>query len=81
MYKSLTILCISLLAGCASIPKAPDTVYVSNNVSCVGERPTKPESATPRNNSASEQVRALLIDMERMKGYVAQLEAVVDGCL
>jgi len=63
------------------MPKAPETVYVPVSLSCVGERPTKPETSIPRNDSVSEQVRALLIDMERMKGYVAELEAVVEGCL
>lgn len=71
----------ALLAGCASIPKEPVTVYVPTYVSCVGERPTKPDAAIPRNDSPSEHVRALLIDMERMKGYIANLEAIVDGCI
>lgn len=75
------LISVLLLTGCAAMPKAPETVYVSNNVSCVGERPTKPESAIPRNDSPSEQVRALLIDMKRMEGYVAELEAVIDGCI
>jgi starvation-inducible outer membrane lipoprotein len=80
MNKLLVTLPI-LLVGCSTIPKAPETVQVPVYVSCVGERPTPPEKAIPKNDSVSEQVRAMLIDNARMKGYIAQLEAVVDGCI
>lgn len=72
---------IPILGGCTTIPKAPETVQVPVYVSCVGERPTPPEKAVPRNDSVSEMVRAMLIDKARLEGYVAKLEAVVDGCL
>jgi hypothetical protein len=77
----VSLLICALLTGCPTIPQKPVTVYVPTYVSCVGERPTKPDAAIPRNDSVSEQVRALLIDMERMRGYVAELEAIVDGCI
>jgi starvation-inducible outer membrane lipoprotein len=80
MNKLLVTLPIFLI-GCSTIPKAPETVQVPVYVSCVGERPTPPEKAIPKNDSVSEQVRAMLIDNARMKGYIAQLEAVVDGCI
>jgi hypothetical protein len=80
MNKLLVTLPIFLI-GCSTIPKPPETVHVPVYVSCVGERPTPPEKAIPINGSVSEQVRALLIDNARMKGYIAQLEAVVDGCI
>jgi starvation-inducible outer membrane lipoprotein len=80
MNKLLVTLPI-LLIGCSTIPKAPETVQVPVYVPCVGERPTPPEKAIPKNDSVSEQVRAMLIDNARMKGYIAQLEAVVDGCI
>ena len=70
-----------LLAGCSTIPNAPETVQVPVYVSCVGERPKPPEKAIPRNDSVSEQVRAILLDNARMTAYIARLEAVVDGCL
>jgi hypothetical protein len=70
-----------LLASCASMPKAPETVYVEVYKECVGEVPQAPSQAIPINDSVSEQVRALLIDNARLKSYVAELEAVVSGCL
>jgi starvation-inducible outer membrane lipoprotein len=69
------------LSGCSTIPKAPETVHVPVYVSCVGDRPTPPEKAIPLNDSVSEQVRAMLIDKARLEGYVAILEAVIDGCI
>jgi hypothetical protein len=80
MNKLLVTLPI-LLIGCSTIPKAPETVHVPVYVSCVGERPNPPEKAIPINDSPSEQVRAILIDKARLEAYVAELEAVVDGCL
>jgi hypothetical protein len=80
MRSKLALLGV-FMAGCSTIPKAPETVQVPVYVSCVGERPTPPEKAIPKNDSVSERVRAMLIDNARMKGYIAQLEAVVDGCL
>jgi hypothetical protein len=69
------------LIGCSTIPKPPETVQVPVYVSCVGERPAPPEKAIPKNDSVSEQVRAMLIDNARMKAYIAELNAVIDGCI
>ena len=79
--NKLTLALPILLIGCSTIPKAPETVQVPVYVSCVGERPTPPEKAVPRNDSVSEMVRAMLIDKARLEGYVAQLESVIDGCI
>jgi hypothetical protein len=79
--NKLTLALPILLIGCSTIPKAPETVQVPVYVSCVGERPTPPEKAIQKNDSISEQVRAMLIDKARLEAYVAKLEAVVDGCL
>jgi hypothetical protein len=81
MYKKQLILYMFLIPGCASIPKAPETVYVPVYISCVGNVPKQPDKAIPRSDSVSEQVRALLIDLERSKAYQAELMAVIDGCL
>lgn len=75
------VIIAALLTGCASMPKAPEVVYVPTYVPCIGTVPTKPEKAIPANDSVSEQVRALLIELERMKVYEAELEAVIAGCL
>lgn len=80
MYKNWLILCMCL-AGCSTIPKAPEVATVSVYEPCVGKRPIPPEKANPSDNSASERVRAMLIDMERIRGYVAELEAVIEGCI
>jgi hypothetical protein len=80
MYSKLALLGV-FLAGCSTIPKAPETVQVPVYVSCVGERPHPPEKAIPKNDSVSEQVRAMLIDNARMKAYIAELNAVIDGCI
>lgn len=69
------------MTGCASMPKAPQTVYVEVYKECVGDVPQAPSPVIPINDKASEQVRALLIDNERLKSYIAELEAVVSGCL
>lgn len=78
-YVNIVMLCS--ITGCASIPKAPETVYVPVYISCVGNVPTQPDKAIPRSDSVSEQVRALLIDLERSKAYQAELMAVIDGCI
>jgi hypothetical protein len=79
--NKLTLALPILLIGCSTIPKVPETVEVPVYVSCVGERPTPPEKAIPKNDSVSEQVRAMLIDNARMKAYIAELNAVIDGCV
>lgn len=79
-----TIIILSLLMatiGCSTIPKAPDTVYVEVYKECVGDVPKQPDKAIPRSDSVSEQVRALLVDLERAKAYQAELMAVISGCL
>jgi hypothetical protein len=81
MRVTIATLFVVLVTGCSTIPKVPETVYVPVYVDCVGERPTPPEKAIPANDKVSEQVRALLIDNERLKSYIAELEAVVSGCL
>jgi hypothetical protein len=79
--NKLTLALPILLIGCSTIPKPPETVHVPVYVSCVGERPAPPEKAIPINGSVSEQVRAMLIDNARMKAYIAELNAVIDGCI
>jgi hypothetical protein len=80
MYKKLAFMCM-MMAGCTTLPKAPDAVYVPVYISCVGNVPKQPDKAIPRSDSISEQVRALLIDLERSKAYRAELMAVIEGCL
>jgi hypothetical protein len=72
---------LMLTIGCSTLPKVPETVYVPVYISCVGNVPKQPDKAIPRSDSISEQVRALLIDLERSKAYQAELMAVIDGCL
>jgi hypothetical protein len=81
MKTYVAVVSLMLTIGCTAMPKVPETVYVPTYISCVGNRPVKPESSIPRNESVSERVRSLLIDMERMQAYEAELEAVIDGCL
>jgi hypothetical protein len=72
---------LMLTIGCSTLPKASETVYVPVYISCVGNVPKQPDKTIPRSDSVSEQVRALLIDMERSKAYQAELMAVISGCL
>lgn len=76
-----TIVLVMGMTGCASMPKAPETVLVEVYKECVGEVPQAPSPAIPINDKVSEQVRALLIDNKRLKSYIAELEAVISGCL
>lgn len=75
------LLIAAMLTGCASLPQTPKTLYVEVYKECVGEVPQAPSPAIPINDKTSEQVRAILVDNERMKAYIAELEAVVAGCL
>lgn len=81
MKRLGTIVLIFGMAGCESMPKAPETIYLEVYKECVGDVPQAPSPAIPINDKVSEQVRALLIDNERLKSYIAELESVVSGCL
>ena len=81
MRITIATLFVALATGCASMPKAPETVLVEVYKECVGEVPQAPSPAIPINGKVSEQIRALLIDNKRLKSYIAELEAVVSGCL
>jgi hypothetical protein len=80
--KTIAVFALLMLTiGCSTLPKAPETVYLPVYISCVGNVPKQPDKAIPRSDSISEQVRALLIDLERAKAYQAELMAVISGCL
>jgi hypothetical protein len=81
MKTILVLILLMLTIGCTTLPKAPDAVYVPVYISCVGNIPKQPDKAIPRSDSISEQVRALLIDLERDKAYQAELLSVIHGCI
>ena len=64
----------SLLAGCAT------TVRVPVPVPCVSDRPTRPAVCSPADDSRVEYLRCALVERESLRGYVGELEAVLDAC-
>ena len=65
----------SLLAGCATT-----TVRVPVPVPCVSDRPTRPAGCAPADDSRVEYFRCALVERETLRGYVGELEAILDAC-
>lgn len=73
---SISIAAASLLCGCATT-----TVRVPVPVPCISDRPAKPAGCSPSDDSRVEYLRCALVERESLRGYVGELEAVVDACL
>lgn len=70
-----------LLAGCNSAPVMPERVEVPVPVPCKVEMPQPPIACIPRDQGRAEWLRCALADCEAGKGYRAELEAALKGCL
>lgn len=72
---------VALLAGCESL--RPVRVEIPVAVPCVRERPQRPALATdqlPADATVHDKARALLAERHQLRGYVAELEAVIEAC-
>lgn len=73
-----------LASGCATTGvTVPTEVKVQVPVPCVSERPKAPQTAADADLLVMhDKTRTLLTwrDRKRMQGYIAELEAVVEGC-
>lgn len=76
-----------LLAACTTVPevKIPETVRVQVPVPCVSPeaRPQRPALRTEADLMAMDTYRRTLAawaTLETLRGYSAELEAVVEGC-
>lgn len=87
MRKSIVCLTgLLMLQGCAQ-PLTPkiEIVEVTKEVyvPCIRDTPVSPvylSDNTPKSQPAHEKVKALLVDRLLSKTYIAELEAVVQGC-
>jgi hypothetical protein len=78
MRFALSLILLGSLAGCAT---TPTTVSVPVPVPCVSERPARPEPCVPADGSRVEWLRCALVEREILRGYVAELEAVLGACV
>lgn len=82
-FRKLALVCVILLAGCASSPPATVRVEVPVMVPCVGELPPRPAyefDKLPTTAVDGEIVLALVRDWTRGRKYEVALETVVAGC-
>lgn len=83
------LIVLILLAGCAGTPTVvsipePVTVKIPVPVSCVSAMPAKPATTTDQELAAMNDyalVLALRREVLTLRGYLAELEAVLTGCL
>lgn len=81
MILRLVVLC-ALLAGCNTV-QVPREVLVEVPIPCVTTKPTPPKLHTDSAlRKASEGDYVLMVSADRLasRGYVRQLERMVDGC-
>lgn len=74
----------ALLAGCASVPPATQTVYVPVHTPCVKEVPVVPVyefDKLPLDAPAGEKVLALAQDWLAGRKYESELHAAIFGCI
>lgn len=65
-----------LLAACATGPK---DILVPVSTKPKFDRPVKPEPCEPKNTTRPEFLRCQFIDLELLKGYCGELEAIIDS--
>jgi len=72
-----------LMAGCAGLPPATQSVYVPVHKPCVKDVPARPAyqfDKLPLNAPAGDKVLALARDWPLGRRYEQALEAVIAGC-
>lgn len=87
LLRAGAIIAVALAAGCASLPSVnvPREVKVPVPVACVepAHRPQRPALRTPEDLMLLDRYARTIAtwsSYERALGYVAELEAVVEGC-
>lgn len=73
------LISLASLTGCATTD--PVTVRVPVPVPCIDRMPARPDACTPRDDSRPEWLRCALAEREALRGYVGELEAVLQGCV
>ena len=83
-FRKLALLYVMLLAGCGSVPLAPQLVEIPVFTPCVKSMPQRPvyefDQLTPAATDG-EIVLALARDWQRGRKYESELEAIIEGCL
>lgn len=87
LLMAIALVALALAAGCASSPTVdvPKTVNVQVPVPCIdpADVPQRPALRTEDDLMAMDTYRRTLAawsDLTRLRGYAAELEAVVQGC-
>lgn len=83
--KTISLFSLALLAGCASAPPTPQTVYVPVATLCVRaeEIPARPKFVVEQlsaNATAGEKILALARDWPAGRKYEDELRAAFAGC-
>ena len=80
MKNVILVLC---LAGCGSVPPAPQIVYVPVSTPCVKDVPPVPDYEFGKMSldaTDGDKILALARDWPRGRAYEGKLEAVIAGC-
>lgn len=83
MIRIIWILVSCALAGCASGPQIPKEIRVPVPVPCIDQVPQRPSMLSDAELLALDDyglVIALARDRRVRQGYIAELEATVEGC-
>ena len=83
MIKTIILLVVALLAGCATTHQEPQVVKAPVVVSCITDTPKRPEYETETISDTApdgQKILALLRDWVKSRKYEGQLEATVEGC-
>ena len=76
-------LLILFLAGCATLPKVPETVLTPIAVTCIKESPAKPEFMTRddfKNLNSADYVLMMTSEWLKQNSYIGELESVLSAC-
>jgi len=76
-------LLVLLLAGCSSMPKVPDTVYIPVTKSCISQQSVKPDFVSHevlRSLADDKLIKQAGLELFKYEAYTAELEAILKGC-
>jgi hypothetical protein len=76
-------LLVLLLAGCSSMPKIPDTVYIPVTKSCIKVQPTKPEFISHevlKTLADDKLIKQVGLELFKYENYTLELEALLKAC-
>lgn len=74
---------VLLLAGCSSLPKVPDKIYLPVTQSCISQQADKPDFTSHeqlKQLSVSDYVLQVTAELLKYESYTLELEALLKSC-